>query len=60
MPREKVMEVLTEFEDKAARDIELDKSIDADPYESIGKHKLIRSIRKRILRVFEKNNQEVS
>jgi hypothetical protein len=60
MPKEKVMAILTEFEDKATKDIELDRSINVDPYESVGKHKLIRLIRKRITRVFEKNNQEVS
>ena len=60
MPKEKVMAILTEFEVKAAQDIETDRIIDADPYESIGKHKLIKAIRKRITRVFEINNQEVS
>jgi hypothetical protein len=56
MPKEKVIAILTEFEDKAAQDIETDRSINADPYESIGKYKLIKSIRKRILKVFDKSN----
>ena len=50
MSIEKVMEILNEFEVQAARDIEVDHKIDADPYESVGRHILIRKIKKRIIR----------
>jgi hypothetical protein len=45
---EKVAEILGEFEIEAARDIKLDKDINADPYESIGRYKLIQKIKKRM------------
>ena len=48
MPIEKVMEILSAFESQAVREIKLDKAIDADNYESVGKFKLIGKIRKRI------------
>lgn len=53
MSIEKVMEILSTFETQAVSDIERDHRIKADPYESIGRHVLIRRIRRRI-------NQELS
>jgi hypothetical protein len=47
---EKVMEILSEFESQAVREIKLDKAINADNYESVGKFKLIGKIRKRIIK----------
>ena len=46
----KVMEIFNQFEVQAKRDIELDQAINADNYESVGKFKLIRNIRKRIIK----------
>jgi hypothetical protein len=59
MSIEKVMEILDEFEVKAAKDIELDRAIDADNYESVGKYKLIQNIRKQISKTSSVNHQEV-
>ena len=50
---EKVMEILSTFETQAIDDIERDHEIKADPYESVGRHVLIRRIKRRI-------NQEMS
>jgi hypothetical protein len=50
---EKVMEILSTFETQAVNDIERDHQIKADPYESVGRHILIRRIKRRI-------NQELS
>ncbi len=50
MNAEKVMEILNDFQAQAARDIETDHKIDADAYESVGRHILIRKIRKRIIK----------
>ncbi len=47
---EKVMEILNQFEGQAVRDIKLDKAVDADNYESVGRYKLIGKIRKRIIK----------
>jgi len=47
---EKVMEILDQFEVRAIKDIKVDHAIDADPYESVGKFKLIGKIRKRIIK----------
>ena len=47
---EKVMEILDQFQAQAIKDIELDKEIDTDNYESVGKFKLIGKIRKRIIK----------
>ena len=60
MAIQKVMEILNEFEVKAVKDINLDKVINADPYESVGRHKLIRKIKKRISKAMGINHQEVS
>lgn len=60
MSVEKVMEILNEFEVQAARDIVLDREIKVDPYESVGRHILIRKIKKRINHLRESNKQEVS
>ena len=43
---EKVMEILAQFESQAVREIKLDKAIDTDNYESVGKFKLIGKIKK--------------
>jgi hypothetical protein len=48
-----VMEILSTFETQAINDIERDHQIKADPYESVGRHVLIRRIKRRI-------NQELS
>ena len=48
-----VMEILSTFETQAVSDIERDHQIKADPYESVGRHILIRRIKRRI-------NQELS
>lgn len=45
---EKVMEILSTFETQAVKDIERDHKIKADPYDSIGRHVLIRKIQRRI------------
>jgi hypothetical protein len=47
---EKVVEILDQFQAQAVREIELDKAIDTDNYESVGKFKLIGKIRKRIIK----------
>ena len=47
---EKVMEILDQFQAQAVEDIELDKAIDTDDFESAGKYKLIGRIRKRIIK----------
>lgn len=46
----KVMEILDKFEVESVRAIELDKAINIDSYDSVGKYKLIKQIRKRILK----------
>ena len=48
-----VMEILSTFETQSINDIERDHQIKADPYESVGRHVLIRRIKRRI-------NQELS
>jgi len=53
---EKVMEILDQFEVQAIKDIQVDHAIDADPYESVGKFKLIKNIRKRIIKEASINN----
>jgi len=58
MSIEKVMEILDEFEVEAAKDIALDRKIKADPYESVGRHKLIRKIRERINEVTAIDHKE--
>jgi hypothetical protein len=58
MSIEKVMEILDEFEVKAAKDIELDRAIKADSYESFGRYKLIRKIKKRINEVTATDHKE--
>lgn len=60
MPVEKLMEKLNEYEAKAAEDIRLDHHLKADPYESVGRHKLIRKIKKLIVKELKVNVQEVS
>jgi hypothetical protein len=45
---EKVMEILSTFETQAINDIERDHEIKADPYESVGRHVLIRNIKRKI------------
>ena len=42
------MEILNHFETQAAADIQRDHEIDADPYESVGRHILIRNIKRMI------------
>ena len=59
MTTEKVMDILDEFEVKVAKDIELDKAIDADNYESVGRYNLIQDIRKQISKTSSVNHQEV-
>ncbi len=54
----KVMEILNQFEIQAAGDIELDHTINADPYESVGRHILIRKIRKRIIKEADINDDK--
>lgn len=53
---EKVMEILSIFESQAVKDIKMDKAIDADNYESVGRFKLIGKIRKRIIREADIND----
>ena len=60
MPIEKVMEALNGYEAKAAADIRLDHEIGADPYESVGRHILIRKIKKLIVSELKVNIQEVT
>jgi hypothetical protein len=50
MPVERLMEKLNEYEAQAAADIRLDHQLKADPYDSVGRHKLIRKIQKLIAR----------
>ena len=47
---EKVMEILDQFEDQAIKDIKLDKAVNTDNYESVGRYKLIGKIRKKIIK----------
>jgi hypothetical protein len=58
MSIEKVIEILDEFEVKATKDIELDRKINADSYESFGRYKLIRTIKKRINEVIARYHKE--
>ena len=58
MSIERVMEILDEFEVKATKDIELDRKIKADSYESFGRYKLIRKIKKRINEVMTMDHKE--
>lgn len=55
MAIEKVMDVLNGYEAKAAADIRLDHEIGADPYESVGRHILIRKVKKIIVRELKLN-----
>lgn len=55
---EKVMEILDQFEVQAIKDIKLDKAINADNFESVGKFKLIGKIRKRIIKEIDINNDK--
>jgi len=48
IPINQILEVLSTFENKAIRDIELDHAVDADNYESVGRLIQIRNIRKAI------------
>ncbi len=47
---EKVMEILNDFQAQAVKDIQMDKAIDMDNYESVGRFKLIGKIQKRIIK----------
>jgi ABC-type phosphate transport system ATPase subunit len=49
------MDILNRFERRAIEDIRLDKEIDADNYESVGRHILIMKIRKAIGMAFRKD-----
>jgi hypothetical protein len=49
------MDILSRFERRAIEDIKLDKKIDTDNYESVGRHKLIMKIRKAIGMAFRKD-----
>jgi hypothetical protein len=49
------MDILSRFERRAIEDIRLDKEIDADNYESVGRHILIMKIRKAIGMAFRKD-----
>ena len=60
MPVERLMEKLNQYEAQAAADIRLDHKLKADPYESVGRHKLIRKIQKLIAKELNVNIQEVS
>ena len=55
MAIEKVMEALNGYEARAAADIRLDHELGADPYESVGRHILIRKIKKLIVRELKLN-----
>ena len=57
---EKVMEILAQFESQAVREIKLDKAIDTDNYESVGKFKLIGKIKKAIQKEFMAGDQEAA
>ena len=43
-----ILEILSAFEIKAIDDVNTDRVIDCDPYESIGKLKLIRAIIRKV------------
>ena len=58
MPVEKIMEILDEFEVKATKDIELDRKIKADSYESFGRYKLVRKIKERVNEVMTMDYKE--
>jgi hypothetical protein len=49
------MDILSRFERRAIEDIKLDKKIDTDNYESVGRYKLIMKIRKAIGMAFRKD-----
>ena len=49
------MDILDRFERRAIEDIQRDKKIDADSYESVGRHKLIMKIRTAIGMAFRKD-----
>jgi len=49
------MEILSRFERRAIEDIKLVNKIDADNYESVGRHILIMKIRKAIGMAFRKD-----
>jgi len=56
----KIMEILNRFESQAISEIKQDREIDADPYESVGKYKLIRKIRKRIVSEIGTHDKEAA
>ena len=58
MSIDKVMEILDEFEVKAVKDIELDRAIDVDNYESFGRYKLVRKIKERVNEVMTMDYKE--
>jgi hypothetical protein len=60
MPIQKVMEILDHFETQALRDIQRDHRINADPYESVGKHILIVKIKKKIQTGFDPHEKEAA
>lgn len=60
MAIEKVMEILNQFESQAIKDIKLDRVINADSYESVGKFKLIGRIRKRIINEVDPDDKEAA
>jgi hypothetical protein len=53
--RDTVMDILNGFEKHALEEIELDRKIDADNYESLGRYKLIERIKQAFGHAFRKN-----
>ncbi len=54
------MDILNRFEHRAIEDIQLDNTIDADNYASVGQYKLIMKIRKAIGMAFRKDWPKIS
>ena len=53
--RDTVMDILNGFERRALEDIKLDRKINADAYESVGRYKLIGKIKQAFGHAFRKH-----
>lgn len=55
IPKDAIMDILNRFERRAFQDIDLDKRIDADDYDSIGRYIMVKKIKKAIGMAFCKD-----
>jgi len=54
------MEILDHYEASAEEDIQRDRAINADPYESVGRHVLIRKIKRKIQKELDTDDKEAA